>query len=71
MSTVFDWSRRHSPGSTCLLLEKGSVLFTGDAIINNVDVGGSPLAFGSDRRDSEQSLLKLPHLGFDVCCFGH
>ena len=61
----------HTRGSICLLLEKGRLLFAGDTIINNVDRLSRPLPFGSDRQASEQSLLKLSNLDFDVCCFGH
>ena len=61
----------HTRGSICLLLEKGRVLFAGDTIINNVNRLSRPLPFGGDGRDSELSLLKLTHLDFDTCCFGH
>ena len=61
----------HTPGSICLLLEKSGVLFAGDTMINNVDRLSRPLPFGSDRQASEQSLIKLSNLDFDICCFGH
>jgi glyoxylase-like metal-dependent hydrolase (beta-lactamase superfamily II) len=61
----------HTPGSMGLLLERSGVLFAGDTIINNVDRLSRPLPFGGDRRQSEQSLLKIAELEFDVCCFGH
>ncbi len=62
----------HTRGSICLLLEKSKVLFAGDTIINNEDRLSRPLPFFSaDRLASEQSLLELVQLDFDICCFGH
>jgi len=61
----------HTPGSICLFLPKSRVLIAGDTIINNKDRLSRPIPLRSNRDEAEESLKKLAHLDFDVCCFGH
>ena len=51
----------HTPGSICLLHKKDKILFSGDTIFANDNIGRTDFAY-SDRKEMKKSLSKLKDL---------
>lgn len=69
----------HTPGHISLLDEEHGLLLVGDALVNDVEIGGtsgqgielSPPQFTADADAAAASGRRLAGLSFDVALFGH
>ncbi len=60
----------HSKGSICIYDSKRKILFSGDTLFFNDNIGRMDLPFSSPR-DISSSLKKLSLLEYDILCPGH
>jgi len=61
----------HTPGSICIFLRRGSVVFTGDLLAQRFGLKRPSIPFTADVAQLQHSIRKLAGHEFETACFGH
>jgi glyoxylase-like metal-dependent hydrolase (beta-lactamase superfamily II) len=61
----------HTPGSICVFLRRGGVVFTGDLLAQRFGLKWPSIPFTADVAQLKHSLTKLAGHEFESACFGH
>jgi glyoxylase-like metal-dependent hydrolase (beta-lactamase superfamily II) len=61
----------HTPGSICVFLKRGGVVFTGDLLAQRFGLKWPSIPFTADVAQLKHSVKKLAGYEFESACFGH